>query len=147
MKYPKRVASLLDGVKANVGDEVRVTVEGETYQGIVMPHHSFSERDILTIKLSNGYNVGLRVTQETLLKRVAKGRERPIPRRRVAANPDKPNVSFLGTGGTIASYVDYRTGAVYPALSAEELASYAPDLADICNVQARILFSLLSEDM
>ncbi|MFQ5920347.1 MAG: asparaginase domain-containing protein, partial [Thermoplasmata archaeon] len=138
MKYPKRVASLLEGAKADVGDEVRVTVEGETYQGIVMPHHSFSEKDILTIKLANGYNVGLRVTKKTPLKRVAKGRDRAVPRRKVPTSPDKPNVSFLGTGGTIASYVDYRTGAVYPALSAEELASYAPDLADICNVQARI---------
>ncbi len=147
MKYPKRVAALLGRAKADVGDEVQITVEAETYQGIVMPHHSFSEKDVLTIKLANGYNVGLRVTAETPLKRVAKGRERAVPQRTVPMNPDKPNVSFLGTGGTIASYVDYRTGAVYPALSAEELASYAPDLADICNVQARVLFSLLSEDM
>ena len=98
MKYPKRVAVLLEKAKADVGDEVRVTVEGETYRGIVMPHHSFSEKDILTIKLSNGYNVGLRVTTETPLKRVAKGRERPAPAAGSQRTPINPTSPFSGRG-------------------------------------------------
>ena len=32
---------------------------------------------------------------------------------------EKPTIAVLGTGGTIASYVDYRTGAVHPAVTAE----------------------------
>ena len=54
---------------------------------------------------------------------------------------------MLGTGGTIASYVDYRTGAVHPALSAEDLMATVPEIADICNVKAEVLFSIFSENM
>ncbi len=59
----------------------------------------------------------------------------------------KKEVSFLGTGGTIASYVDYRTGAVHPALSAGELMAAVPEIADICKVKAEVLFSIFSENM
>ena len=54
---------------------------------------------------------------------------------------------MLGTGGTIASYVDYRTGAVHPALYADSLMAAVPEIADICDVQADVLFSKFSEDM
>jgi glutamyl-tRNA(Gln) amidotransferase subunit D len=53
----------------------------------------------------------------------------------------------IGTGGTIASYVDYRTGAVHPALTAQDLIFSVPELTDICNVKAKVLFSVLSENM
>ena len=34
---------------------------------------------------------------------------------------DLPDVSILGTGGTIASFVDYKTGAVSRAITVEQL--------------------------
>jgi glutamyl-tRNA(Gln) amidotransferase subunit D len=43
--------------------------------------------------------------------------------------------------------VDYRTGAVKPALSAEDLYSVVPELADIAHVEAIILFTLFSENI
>jgi glutamyl-tRNA(Gln) amidotransferase subunit D len=54
---------------------------------------------------------------------------------------------LLGTGGTIASYVDYRTGAVHAALSPEDLAATVPELAEICDLQAKVVFSIFSEDL
>jgi len=59
----------------------------------------------------------------------------------------KPTVAVLGTGGTIASFVDYKTGAVYPALSAQDLVFSVPELTDLCNIRARVLYSILSENM
>jgi glutamyl-tRNA(Gln) amidotransferase subunit D len=44
---------------------------------------------------------------------------------------------LLSTGGTIASKIDYRTGAVTPVLTAEELNSSVPELAKIANVEAK----------
>ena len=43
----------------------------------------------------------------------------------------------MSTGGTIASKVDYRTGAVKPALDAEDLYSVVPELANIADVDAK----------
>ncbi|MFB5605150.1 MAG: Glu-tRNA(Gln) amidotransferase subunit GatD, partial [Nitrosarchaeum sp.] len=51
------------------------------------------------------------------------------------------------TGGTIASKVDYRTGAVTPVLTAEELNSSVPELAKMANVDTEVLFSEYSENI
>ena len=40
-----------------------------------------------------------------------------IPEKEFPISADKANVKLLGTGGTIASRLDYRTGAVIPAFS------------------------------
>jgi glutamyl-tRNA(Gln) amidotransferase subunit D len=53
----------------------------------------------------------------------------------------------LSTGGTIASKVDYRTGAVTPILTAEELNSSVPELAEIANIDTEVLFSEYSENI
>lgn len=147
MTYPKRVQRLLERAGADVGDEVRVRVDGREHRGIVMPHHAFSGNDVLTLKLANGYNVGLRLSQNDVIEKVAPARERPSQEVPLKEDPAKPTVAFLGTGGTIASYVDYRTGAVFPALTASELVACVPRLPEVCNVRARVLFSLLSEDV
>ncbi|NIM44356.1 MAG: Glu-tRNA(Gln) amidotransferase GatDE subunit D, partial [Nitrososphaeria archaeon] len=49
----------------------------------------------------------------------------PLPKQK----SDLPKVSVISTGGTIASRVDYRTGAVRPALSASDLYSVVPELS------------------
>ncbi len=43
--------------------------------------------------------------------------------------------------------MDYRTGAVRPALSARDLYSVVPELSEIARIDARILFSLYSENI
>ena len=54
---------------------------------------------------------------------------------------------MLSTGGTIASKIDYRTGAVTPAVTPEELNSSIPELAEIANITPKILFSEYSENL
>ena len=61
-------------------------------------------------------------------------------------DPSKPTVSVLGCGGTIASRIEYTTGAVYPAFSPDDLILSFPELKDIANVDGRKLFDLPSED-
>ena len=56
-------------------------------------------------------------------------------------------VSIIGTGGTIACYIDYRTGAVHPASSAKELAFSVPEIFDICNVKTQVAYQILSENI
>src|SRR3989441_11869960 len=61
MDYPPRVRAVLDRAKADQGDTVLVLAKGERYEGTLMPHHGFSGEDILTVKLPNGYNIGIAV--------------------------------------------------------------------------------------
>jgi len=56
-------------------------------------------------------------------------------------------VTLLGTGGTIASRLDYRTGAVIPAFTPGELYGAVPELADICNLTTKKIFGVFSENM
>ncbi len=82
------------------------------------------------------------------LKRKSRG-EKPSfkspPRPR--ASPGLPKVAIFGTGGTIASRVDYRTGAVHPATTSEELYALIPELSQIARIEPEILFSLYSENI
>src|SRR5213080_2902002 len=147
MDYPPRVRALLDRVKATQGDGVVVQAKGERYEGTLMPHHGFSGEDILTLKLPTGYNVGIAVGDvesiEVTTKPPVTRPERHLP----PPTEDKPTVAVLGTGGTIASYVDYRTGAVHPAVTAEELVFSVPELLEVCNVRARVIYSIYSENL
>ncbi|RLF47454.1 MAG: Glu-tRNA(Gln) amidotransferase GatDE subunit D [Thermoplasmata archaeon] len=129
-----------------VGDEVEVVKDGKIYRGIVMPHHAFSKKNILIIKLPNGYNIGINL-KGCKIRIIKKGGKKERKMGEIPYDEKKPTVALIGTGGTIASYVDYETGAVHPASTAEELAFTMPEIFDICNIEAKILFQKLSENI
>ncbi len=122
------------------GKRVRIRAKGRIFEGIVMP--SFT--DCLVLKLDNGYNVGFKDYEvlEVL-------EEKPIefPKPKLEKREDLPNVMIISTGGTIASKVDYRTGAVTSQFTAEEIVGDVPELAKVCNVDAKLLYNILSENM
>jgi len=139
---------ILSRLGAKPGDVVRIKRDGEEFVGVLMPSHDFSDDDIVVIKLRNGYNIGVEVSDDTEIEIIEKGKiSKRIIEKEIPFDPSKPTISILGTGGTIASYVDYRTGAVHPAYSAEDLAYSVPEIFEICNIRARILFQLLSENI
>ena len=116
------------GVK--VGDLIELRLDADSVKGTLVPRYQSDDDTHLVLKLKSGYNVGIGVSRIAGIKRLAEG-ERPS----FSSNPprpqsDMPLVSILGTGGTIASRVDYRTGAVRPAISAEDLYSLMPKLSD-----------------
>ncbi|MBA3044153.1 Glu-tRNA(Gln) amidotransferase subunit GatD, partial [archaeon] len=127
---------------AEYGDEIELLSE-KNYTGILMPSHN----DIITLKLKNGYNIGVKIDEKSKIKVIKKKQEKTGMLRNIEHLKGKPVISLISTGGTIASYVDYRTGAVHPALTAEELAFSVPELTEKYNVKAKVLFSILSEDM
>jgi len=136
-----------------VGDRIRLEFKrregSETVEGLLMPRYrTRNEENYIVLKLPSGYNVGVRIDSTTGISMLGKGQApqfiRPPP---PPEKPDLPKVSIVSTGGTIASKVDYRTGAVKPALDAEDLYSVVPELADLADIQANILFSLFSENI
>ncbi|HEC82716.1 MAG TPA: Glu-tRNA(Gln) amidotransferase subunit GatD [Thermoplasmatales archaeon] len=130
-----------------VGDKVEIRKNGKIYRGIVMPHHAFSDKNIVVIKLENGYNIGidLRGCELKIIEKITGRIKRKFGK--IPSNKKKPYIALLGTGGTIASCVDYETGAVYPASTPEELAFAVPEIFELCNVETKILFQKLSEDI
>lgn len=147
--YSQEIETLLKSKKIKVGDRIRVLQQSTSYEGILMPRITLGDASSIVIKLDNGYNIGIKHDKKTAVKRVAAGK--PIRFKpatlKMKKDPSKPTVSILGCGGTIASRVEYRTGAVYPAFSPGDLLLSFPELKDIANIQGRKLFDLLSEDM
>ncbi|MCQ5374981.1 MAG: Glu-tRNA(Gln) amidotransferase subunit GatD [Methanomassiliicoccales archaeon] len=147
MSYSAKVLSLLENCGATEGDRIIVETGQKKMEGILMPHHSFSNPDVIILKLGNGYNVGIRVSDSTRVRLIEKAISKSMKRSEYAPQIERKTISVIGTGGTIASYVDYRTGAVHPALMADELVSAVPEISEICNVRAEVLFSIFSENM
>ena len=147
--YSHEIESLLKSKKIKVGDRVLVTRGKQEYVGILLPRIKLGDTSSLVIKLQNGYNIGVKYDKDTKIRRLEGGRPikfkpaEAVPRK----DPEKPTVSILGCGGTIASRVEYTTGAVFPAFSPADLLLSFPELGDIANIKSRKLFDLLSEDM
>lgn len=113
-----------------------------------MPRNEYSSPDYLEIKLKNNYNIGINALNVIEMKKIGKKEAHyKIPEKKFPKNKDLPNLILLGTGGTVASRLDYTTGAVIPSFSPGELFSAVPELAEICNLETEIVFELLSENM
>ncbi len=133
--------------EVSIGDRIKLDIHGKEYEGILMPHHRFSGEDIITLKLDNGYNIGIRLAHGKKVTLVERKKDTEKPLKVPPVDKSKPNISIIGTGGTIASYVEYTTGAVHPAETAAEMLYSNPDIAERCTPNVKILFSKLSEDM
>lgn len=131
-----------------VWSDVQVEAEQGTFKGIILPRSETADSQHIVLKLHNGYNVGLNVGSIKGIREVGrKEAHYKIPESEFPHNSGKPDVTLLGTGGTIASRLDYRTGAVIPAFTPGELYGAVPELADICNLKTEKLFGIFSENM
>lgn len=149
MSYTGYKGKSLDFLKKNkvdVGNQVRVHSD-LTYLGILMPRYEYSDDSHIVLKLKNGYNVGLEIDKikkiELESSPATKKENIPKPKTDLAM----PKILLISTGGTIASKIDYRTGAVTPALTASELNATVPELSKIANIDTEVLFSEYSENL
>ncbi len=146
--YRDAALESLKAADVEVGDIIRITSKNKIYEGILIPRSELGEGTVVIIKIKSGYNVGIRVTSEVKIEKIGKGTKPafaspPLPKQ----NPSLPHVVIMSTGGTIASRVDYRTGAVRSAISASDLYGVVPELSDIAKVDTEIVFSLYSENI
>ncbi len=129
------------------GQATIMTTRGE-FTGTVLPRAENDDDLHIVIKISTGYNIGIDI--ETILEMQETGYKKAsykIPEKQFPHTPGLPKVKLFGTGGTIASRLDYRTGAVIPAFSPGELYGAVPELADICNLETEKVFAVFSENM
>ena len=144
--YKGKIRDFLISNKVDVGDLVKITSE-LTYSGILMPRYESGDESHIVLKLKSGYNIGIKFEKIEKLEKIGERQPNNENSQTIVKNEELPKILLLSTGGTIASKVDYRTGAVTPALSAKELYEAVPEIAEIANVDAEVLFSEYSENL
>lgn len=146
--YRGEALHALQSFGAQVWSEVEIKTVKGSFVGIILPRSETADPHHIVIKLRSGYNVG--VAAKNIQSIEVSGRREAhykIPEKAFPVDPKKPRVKLFGTGGTIASRLDYRTGAVIPAFSPGELYGSVPELADICNLETEKLYGVFSENM
>jgi glutamyl-tRNA(Gln) amidotransferase subunit D len=146
--YRGKGLEALKNFNVRVWSEAQVNTTRGEFKGIILPRSVHDDAEHLVLKLATGYNIGIAVDTITDMKEYGyKEAHYKIPEKEFPTSPNKPYVKLLGTGGTIASRLDYRTGAVIPAFSPGELYGAVPELADVCNLTTEKLFGVFSENM
>jgi len=146
--YRGPTLDLLKRFDVTVWCEVKAKTRRGEFVGLILPRSETSDDLHLVLKLGIGYNIGIRHDTVLGIEKIGyREAHYQIPEKEFPTDPAHPNVKLLGTGGTIASRLDYRTGAVIPAFSPGELYGSVPELADICNLETEKLFGVFSENM
>ncbi|MFT4260954.1 MAG: Glu-tRNA(Gln) amidotransferase subunit GatD [Candidatus Woesearchaeota archaeon] len=110
----------------------------EKFQAIFISENS----DFVFVKLSSGYNEGVskkKIKKSKLIKKPSV--------KTISSKPVKnAEILILHTGGTIASKVDYKTGAVSDSFTPKEIISLFPELTDY-KIDSELIRNMPSDDM
>lgn len=146
--YKGQALELLKKFQVRVWGQAEIETTRGNFKGTLLPRSENDDDLHLVVKIITGYNIGIDVcTVKTMKETGYKKANYKIPEKEFPVTPGLPQVKLLGTGGTIASRLDYRTGAVIPAFTPGELYGAVPELADICNLTTEKLFAVFSENM
>ncbi|MCD6177314.1 MAG: Glu-tRNA(Gln) amidotransferase subunit GatD [Candidatus Cloacimonetes bacterium] len=146
--YKGDAVEILKKFNIRVWSDTEIKTTRGDFSGIILPRSENDDDKHIVLKLITGYNVGIDTGTITDMKEVGyKEAHYKIPEKEFPFTEGQPKVKLFGTGGTIASRLDYRTGAVIPAFSPGELYGAVPELANICNLETEKLFAVFSENM
>lgn len=104
------------------------------------------DKEFLKIKLSSGYNANIRKSEINIISETENKKSKPEIRE-VKQDKSLPHLLILHTGGTIASKVDYETGAVSAQFKPEELLSLYPELTQRAYIETILIGNIFSGDM
>jgi len=116
---------------AKPGAIVSIKTDGREIKGTLLP--SFDPA-VLLLKLESGYNIGIDKNKIKSIKKISEAKAVEFPSLEIKQKEDKPGISVIATGGTIASRLDYATGAVKWLMTPQQLFFLAPKLFDIVKI-------------
>ncbi|MBN2682587.1 MAG: Glu-tRNA(Gln) amidotransferase subunit GatD [Bacteroidales bacterium] len=146
--YKGEALEMLKKYNVRVWGQTEIDTTRGQFKGTVLPRSENDDDQHIVVKIITGYNIGIDIKTVTSMKETGyKKANYQIPEKEFPYTPGLPKVKLFGTGGTIASRLDYRTGAVIPAFSPGELYGAVPELADICNLETEKVFAVFSENM
>lgn len=146
--YKGASLEILKKFNVRVWGQAEIETTRGLFKGTVLPRAENDDDKHIVMKVITGYNIGVDISTILSMKETGyKKANYKIPEKEFPYTPGLPKVKLIGTGGTIASRLDYRTGAVIPAFTPGELYGAVPELADICNLETEKLFAVFSENM
>lgn len=146
--YKGPALDMLKQFNVRVWSQADIETTRGTFKGTILPRSENDDDQHIVVKIITGYNIGIDISTVTHMEEKGyKKANYKIPEKEFPVTEGLPNIKLFGTGGTIASRLDYRTGAVIPAFSPGELYGAVPELADICNLETEKLFAVFSENM
>lgn len=134
-------------MEAKIGDKVRIITDEESYEGTLMPSLEETGKDTTILKLMNGYNIGIQKKRIKKTEIIESFKEAKKHLKKSNQDKELPVISILHTGGTIASKIDYRTGAVYSSFEPEELLNMFPELSKIATLRSNLISKMWSDDL
>ncbi len=148
MSYRGASEIFLKSAGISIGDSVKIIKPDISYEGMLLDRAEDADERHLVLKLKNGYNIGVDIKDATI-ELIEKG-ERPkikLSKLDIEKNSEKHDISIISTGGTVASVIDYKTGAVHPAFTADDLIRANPELLEHANIRGKAVLNILSENM
>ncbi|MGC8586286.1 MAG: Glu-tRNA(Gln) amidotransferase subunit GatD [Candidatus Micrarchaeia archaeon] len=147
-KERDKIEELLKSAGANPGDTIAIEEKSRSIsiEGELMPKTENNAPDVIVVKLHNGYNIGIKYSEDMKIKKLKSGTIPAFPET-VINTKGKPRIGLIYTGGTIGSKIDYKTGGVYMLLKPGELIHEVPEIGGVAEIEVKNLFSIASEDM
>jgi len=147
--YTGEIGEILWKLDVKPGDRLTIRKGNTIIQGVLLPRPElYSGKQVLVLKLDNGYNIGVKISDPSEIigvERVQLGK--PHVSEGEFEYTGKARIAFLSTGGTIASKVDYETGAVKPALSVRDIVEWIPEIESIAYFTSREVMNIFSENI
>ena len=114
--YRSAALNTLQKIETPNWSDVEILTDEENFKGLgVLPRSETADEFHIVLKMPIGYNIGIAAEKIKNIKifggsekRNTRFREKDFP-----YNPKKPNVKLLGTGGTIASRLDYEPAQLF----------------------------------
>ncbi len=128
--------------------KVRIILkDNSSLEGVLIDRPTTFNKDFITLKLSNGYNIGISKENIKKIEELGIIKQKKVVKTSKHEKSDKPLLMVLHTGGTIASSVDYSTGGVISNVSPEFLIERIPEIKDFFSVETRMITNILSENI
>ncbi|MEX0569445.1 MAG: Glu-tRNA(Gln) amidotransferase subunit GatD [Candidatus Njordarchaeota archaeon] len=146
MPYIGLAKKFLDTNNIKEWDIVKIYLDDFSLVAVILPGPETENH--IYLKLRNGYNIAYKVTKIRKIEKIGEIKPKyTLPGMRMIIKKELPTVTILHCGGTIASKVEYSTGAIAPAFSPEELSYAIPEIFDLAKINTRELINIFSENM
>ncbi|MCF7872416.1 Glu-tRNA(Gln) amidotransferase subunit GatD [Candidatus Woesearchaeota archaeon] len=129
--------------KLEQGNKYKFSLKDEEITG----KYISEDKEHIFIKLDSGYNIGIKKSRMQKTEMLEKKKETNAKKPEYKPNSKLQNITILHTGGTVASKVDYSTGAVIAQFSPEEIIELFPELKKIANIESKLVGNMQSEMM